>query len=48
MTPIYKSEGGARAVHERYRLFLEYWPAANQQLHVPTREGETTSSSHKA
>ena len=41
MTQIYKSVDGERAVQERYRAFLRYWPAANQQLHVPTREGET-------
>jgi len=41
MTPIYKSAEGERAVQERYRAFLRYWPAANQQLRVPTREGET-------
>ena len=41
MTPIYRSEEGERAVQDRYRLFLKYWPAANQQLRVPTREGET-------
>jgi len=38
---IYKSQDGERAVQERYRAFLRYWPAANQQLRVPTCEGET-------
>ncbi len=42
MTNIYKSPEGERAVQERYRLFLRYWPVANHlQLRVPTREGET-------
>ncbi len=38
---VYKSEDGELAVRERYGRFLRYWPAANQQLRVPTREGET-------
>ncbi len=41
MTNIYRSDEGARAVRERYLTFLKYWPVANQQLRVPTREGET-------
>ena len=41
MTNIYKSPEGERAVQGRYRLFLQYWPVANEQLRVPTREGET-------
>ncbi|MBZ5610874.1 MAG: alpha/beta hydrolase [Acidobacteriia bacterium] len=41
MTNIYKSDQGARAVRERYVKFLERWPVPNQQLRVPTREGET-------
>jgi pimeloyl-ACP methyl ester carboxylesterase len=41
MARIYKSEDGERAVQERYRTFLRYWPAVNQQFHAPTREGET-------
>jgi pimeloyl-ACP methyl ester carboxylesterase len=38
---IYKSQEGARLVQERYREFLRRWPVPNQQLRVPTREGET-------
>ena len=41
MTGIYKSADGARAVQARYLQFLKYWPVANEQLRVPTREGET-------
>jgi pimeloyl-ACP methyl ester carboxylesterase len=41
MANIYKSAEGERSVLERYRLFLRYWPVSNQQLRVPTREGET-------
>jgi pimeloyl-ACP methyl ester carboxylesterase len=41
MTNIYKSEEGGRAVRERYLKFLARWPVPNQQLRVPTREGET-------
>ena len=41
MTRIYKSAEGERAVRERYLEFLKYWPVPNQQLRVPTREGET-------
>jgi pimeloyl-ACP methyl ester carboxylesterase len=41
MTGIYKSAEGERAVRERYLQFLKYWPVPNQQLRVPTREGET-------
>ena len=38
---IYKSEDGARAIHERYREFLKLWPAPNRQIVVPTRAGDT-------
>jgi pimeloyl-ACP methyl ester carboxylesterase len=38
---IYKSRQGERAVRERYLKFLERWPVANRQFHVPTRQGET-------
>jgi pimeloyl-ACP methyl ester carboxylesterase len=38
---LYKSEEGARAVLDRYREFLKRWPVANQQLRLPTRQGET-------
>src|ERR1700683_1657738 len=41
MTTIYKSADGARLVQERYLKFLSRCPAPNQQLRVPTREGET-------
>ena len=41
MKSIYKSAEGERAVRERYLKFLTYWPVPNQQLRVPTREGET-------
>ena len=41
MKSIYKSAEGERAVRERYIKFLQYWPVPNQQLRVPTREGET-------
>ena len=41
MSTIYKTEEGEQAVRERYLRFLERWPVANQQLRVPTREGET-------
>ncbi len=41
MTGIYKSEAGERLVQERYLRFLSHWPVPNQQLRVPTREGET-------
>jgi len=38
---IYKSAEGERVVRERYLKFLARWPVPNQQLRVPTREGET-------
>lgn len=41
MTTIYKSEHGEREVQTRYRELLTHWPVPNQQLLVPTREGET-------
>src|SRR5437867_11807001 len=41
MVAIYKSQDGARAVEERYRLCLSHWPVASEHLRVPTREGET-------
>ncbi len=41
MTHIYKTAEGERAVLERYREVLKRWPVENQQLRVPTREGET-------
>jgi pimeloyl-ACP methyl ester carboxylesterase len=41
MTSVYKSAEGERAVRERYLEILKHWPVPNQQLRVPTREGET-------
>jgi pimeloyl-ACP methyl ester carboxylesterase len=41
MSGIYKTEQGGRAVRERYLRFLERWPVPNQQMRVPTRQGET-------
>jgi pimeloyl-ACP methyl ester carboxylesterase len=41
MNATYKSPEGARAVAERYREFLAQWPTPNQQLRLPTRQGET-------
>jgi pimeloyl-ACP methyl ester carboxylesterase len=41
MSGIYKSAHGARAVEAQYQRLLGNWPVANQQLRVPTREGDT-------
>lgn len=41
MARIYRSQEGERAVRARYLQVLERWPVANEQLRVPTREGET-------
>lgn len=41
MKAIYKSAEGERLVLNRYREFLKYWPVANEQLRVPTSQGET-------
>jgi len=41
MSEIFKTEDGERAVHARYRELLAYWPTANEQLRLPTGEGET-------
>ena len=41
MSRYYKSDESERLVQESYRKFLQYWPVPNQQLRVPTREGET-------
>jgi pimeloyl-ACP methyl ester carboxylesterase len=38
---LYKSIEGERAVRDRYLEILKHWPVPNQQLRVPTREGET-------
>jgi pimeloyl-ACP methyl ester carboxylesterase len=41
MKSIYKSVEGERVVRERYLAILKHWHVPNQQLRVPTREGET-------
>jgi pimeloyl-ACP methyl ester carboxylesterase len=41
MKGIYKSAVGERAVLDRYLEILKQWPVPNQQLRLPTREGET-------
>jgi len=41
MGEIFRTEEGRAAVHARYRQLLAYWPVANEQLRLPTREGET-------
>jgi pimeloyl-ACP methyl ester carboxylesterase len=41
MKPIYKSPEGERLVLDRYQAFLRHWPVPNQQLRVPTSQGET-------
>jgi len=41
MKAIYKSIEGERSVLERYRAFLKRWPVPNQQVRVPTSQGET-------
>lgn len=41
MSVIYKSKEGERQVKEHYQTFLDHWPVPNEQLRVPTREGET-------
>lgn len=41
MTAIFRTEAGQRALHECYRQLLDHWPVANEQLRLPTREGET-------
>jgi pimeloyl-ACP methyl ester carboxylesterase len=41
MTAIWKSDAGRQAVLGRYAQFLAYWPAANEQLRLPTAQGET-------
>jgi pimeloyl-ACP methyl ester carboxylesterase len=38
---IYRSEDGERAVRARYAEVLKRWPVENEQLRVPTRQGET-------
>ncbi len=41
MSSIYKSKAGEQQVKQRYRQFLDEWPVPNDQISVPTREGET-------
>lgn len=41
MKSVFKSAEGERAVRERYLEILKRWPVPNEQLRVPTREGET-------
>ena len=41
MSRIYKSDEGERKVHDRYLAFLKRWPVPNQQIRVPTSQGET-------
>lgn len=41
MGGIWKTEAAGEAVRSRYAQFLAYWPAANEQLRLPTAQGET-------
>jgi pimeloyl-ACP methyl ester carboxylesterase len=41
MKGVFKSAEGERVVRERYLEILKHWPVPNEQLRVPTREGET-------
>lgn len=41
MKAIYKSAEGERLVLRRYREFLKFWPVPNEQVRVPTSQGET-------
>lgn len=41
MNRIYKSAEGERLVRERYLSFLKHWPVPNQQIRIPTNQGET-------
>jgi len=41
MKHIYKSAEGERLVRERYLAFLKHWPVPNQQIRIPTNQGET-------
>lgn len=41
MSGIYRSDAGERAVLERYKIILSRWPVANEQLRIPTCQGET-------
>jgi pimeloyl-ACP methyl ester carboxylesterase len=41
MNAIYRTEAGGRAVIARYREILAAWPVPNEQLRIPTAQGET-------
>ena len=41
MATIWKTEAAGEAMLARYAQFLTYWPAANEQLRLPTLQGET-------
>lgn len=41
MNEVYRSESGARLLRDRYLSALEQWPVPNDQLHIPTPEGDT-------
>src|SRR5881394_1264574 len=41
MADIWKTPEGGEAVRARYAQFLAYWPVANEQLRLPTSQGET-------
>jgi pimeloyl-ACP methyl ester carboxylesterase len=41
MNNLYRTQAGAKAVEQRYREFLNFWPQPNRQFHVSTRFGET-------
>ncbi|MEU1210473.1 alpha/beta fold hydrolase [Nocardia sp. NPDC005825] len=41
MNAIYKSEAGRAAIQARYQELVRRWPVAVEQLHIPTREGDT-------
>lgn len=38
---VYKSKDAAKTILDRYRAYLARWPVPNEQLYLPTREGET-------
>ena len=40
-TSIFKSEQAANEVLNRYQETLRLWPVPNEQLYIPTRQGET-------
>ena len=41
MSVVFKSSHGQRAVHDRYRAFLDRWPVAHEEVRVATSQGET-------